>query len=58
MGMAVFAGMLIATILGVILVPVLFVMIERVFGGKKGRGEVGAEQKEPEPQKAVSGGHA
>lgn len=34
MGMAVFAGMLIATILGVLLVPALFVMIERV-GHKK-----------------------
>jgi HAE1 family hydrophobic/amphiphilic exporter-1 len=34
MGMAVFSGMLIATILGVLLVPALFVMIERV-GHKK-----------------------
>lgn len=33
MGMAVFSGMLIATILGVLLVPALFVMIERT--GKK-----------------------
>ncbi len=33
MGMAVFAGMLIATILGVLLVPALFVMIEKA--GKK-----------------------
>jgi hydrophobe/amphiphile efflux-1 (HAE1) family protein len=33
MGMTVFAGMLIATIVGVILVPVLFVMVERVIGG-------------------------
>src|SRR6185295_19511806 len=32
MGMAVFAGMLVATILGVILVPVLFVVIMRLFG--------------------------
>lgn len=35
MGMAVFAGMLIATILGVILVPALYVIIERLSGGKK-----------------------
>jgi HAE1 family hydrophobic/amphiphilic exporter-1 len=39
MGMAVFAGMLVATILGVILVPVLYVTVERFFGGKKKEGE-------------------
>jgi HAE1 family hydrophobic/amphiphilic exporter-1 len=32
MGMTVFAGMLIATIVGVILVPVLYVLVERVVG--------------------------
>ncbi|HEY2432259.1 MAG TPA: multidrug efflux RND transporter permease subunit [Vicinamibacterales bacterium] len=32
MGMAVFAGMLIATILGVLLVPMLFVAVERMVG--------------------------
>ena len=32
MGMAVFAGMLIATILGVVLIPVLFVVVEKVIG--------------------------
>jgi HAE1 family hydrophobic/amphiphilic exporter-1 len=55
MGMAVFAGMLVATILGVVLVPVLFVVIERLFGGK-GEGK-GAEAAELEPRKAA-GGHA
>jgi HAE1 family hydrophobic/amphiphilic exporter-1 len=59
MGMAVFAGMLVATILGVVLVPVLFVVVERLFGGK-GKGEApdapGTEA-EPEPRKAA-GGHA
>jgi hydrophobic/amphiphilic exporter-1 (mainly G- bacteria), HAE1 family len=35
-GMAVFAGMLIATILGVCLIPVLFVVVEKVTGGKAG----------------------
>jgi HAE1 family hydrophobic/amphiphilic exporter-1 len=35
MGMAVFSGMLIATIFGVLLVPVLFVLIEKIGGGKK-----------------------
>jgi HAE1 family hydrophobic/amphiphilic exporter-1 len=34
MGMAVFSGMLVATIVGVILIPALFVMIEKL-GGKK-----------------------
>ena len=33
MGMAVFAGMLIATILGVLLIPMLFVAVEKVRGG-------------------------
>ena len=33
--MSVFAGMLVATVLGVVLVPVLFVTVERLFGGKK-----------------------
>ena len=32
MGMSVFAGMLIATVLGVLLIPMLFVMVEKVVG--------------------------
>jgi hypothetical protein len=32
MGMAVFSGMLIATIVGVCLIPVLFVVVGRVIG--------------------------
>jgi HAE1 family hydrophobic/amphiphilic exporter-1 len=35
MGMTVFAGMLIATILGVLLIPMLYVAVERVTGKKK-----------------------
>jgi hydrophobic/amphiphilic exporter-1 (mainly G- bacteria), HAE1 family len=35
MGMAVFSGMLIATILGVLLIPMLFVAVEKVVGGAK-----------------------
>jgi HAE1 family hydrophobic/amphiphilic exporter-1 len=35
MGMAVFSGMLMATILGVILVPMLFVLVERLFGRRR-----------------------
>ena len=34
-GMTVFAGMLVATILGVLLIPMLFVAVERVTGRKK-----------------------
>ena len=33
MGMTVFSGMLIATILGVLLIPMLFVAVEKVIGG-------------------------
>jgi HAE1 family hydrophobic/amphiphilic exporter-1 len=36
MGMAVFSGMLVATFLAVFLVPALFTMVEKLFGGKKG----------------------
>jgi HAE1 family hydrophobic/amphiphilic exporter-1 len=50
MGMAVFAGMLIATIFGVLLIPVLFVLIERL-GSKKGKGKPAAHAP------AASGGH-
>src|SRR6186713_328077 len=35
MGMSVFAGMLIATILGVCLIPMLFVFVEKITGGSK-----------------------
>jgi len=33
MGMAVFSGMLIATFLGVFLIPVLYVTVEKIIGG-------------------------
>jgi HAE1 family hydrophobic/amphiphilic exporter-1 len=35
MGMTVFAGMLVATILGVCLIPMLFVAVEKITGGSK-----------------------
>jgi len=35
MGMAVFSGMLIATILGVCLVPMLFVLIGKISGAER-----------------------
>jgi HAE1 family hydrophobic/amphiphilic exporter-1 len=41
-GMAVFAGMLIATILGVCLIPVLFVVVEKLTGGDKHAGPLAA----------------
>jgi len=56
MGMTVFSGMLVATILGVILVPVLFVVIERLSGGGRPPEKRAAEQ-EHKPTKAASGGH-
>jgi HAE1 family hydrophobic/amphiphilic exporter-1 len=59
MGMAVFAGMLVATILGVILVPVLFVAVERLFGGKKKEAERPAPGEPEAPHRAAgAGGHA
>jgi HAE1 family hydrophobic/amphiphilic exporter-1 len=35
MGIVVFSGMLIATMIGVLLIPVLFVVVEKLTGGKK-----------------------
>ncbi|OUS11136.1 RND transporter [Gammaproteobacteria bacterium 53_120_T64] len=35
MGMTVFSGMLVATVVGVLLVPAMFVAVERIFGTKK-----------------------
>jgi HAE1 family hydrophobic/amphiphilic exporter-1 len=53
MGMAVFSGMLIATILGVLLVPVLFVTVEKITGGKKKK----ASGATPAPAPEGAGGH-
>jgi len=52
MGMAVFAGMLIATMLGVCLVPVLFVVVEKL-GGNKAHAPASPPSAEPAP----AGGH-
>jgi HAE1 family hydrophobic/amphiphilic exporter-1 len=35
MGMAVFSGMLVATMVGVVLIPVLFSFVEKITGGGK-----------------------
>ena len=52
-GMAVFAGMLIATILGVCLIPVLFVVVEKLTGGGKHAAPPGGAL----PADAHGGGH-
>jgi HAE1 family hydrophobic/amphiphilic exporter-1 len=54
-GAAVFYGMLIATILGVLLIPMLFVMVERVTGGSKKVHAVAPAQ--PPAAQPASGGH-
>jgi HAE1 family hydrophobic/amphiphilic exporter-1 len=53
MGMTVFAGMLIATILGVLLIPMLFVLVGKLTGSKPGPApETGPPARAPE-----GGGH-
>ena len=54
--MAVFAGMLIATILGVLLIPMLYVAVERVTGGSKAHAPPPVTPKQ-EPAHAGTGGH-
>jgi HAE1 family hydrophobic/amphiphilic exporter-1 len=56
MGMTVFAGMLVATILGVLLVPMLFVFVERVTGRKHAPAVAGAPAA-PLPAPHVPGAH-
>ncbi|MFN7986576.1 MAG: multidrug efflux RND transporter permease subunit [Thermoanaerobaculia bacterium] len=56
MGMAVFAGMAIATLLGVCLVPVLFVLVEKVAGKKHGPEDPTTALK-TSPVPTVGGGH-
>jgi hydrophobe/amphiphile efflux-1 (HAE1) family protein len=48
MGMTVFSGMLAATVLGVLVVPALFVMVERLSGRDKQKGEVSESASEGE----------
>ena len=56
MGMTVFAGMLVATILGVCLIPMLFVMVEKVTGAKQHAS--GAGRSGTAPALAAEHGHA
>ena len=53
MGMAVFSGMLVATALAVVLVPVLFVVVERLTGGRARA----APEAKPEPPARVTLSH-
>jgi HAE1 family hydrophobic/amphiphilic exporter-1 len=55
-GMAVFSGMLIATILGVCLIPMLFVIVERITGGGHGGKAEAAPVPPPAPAHGA-GGH-
>ncbi len=57
MGMTVFSGMLVATFLGVLLVPMLFVMVQKLSGGRQGAPSAAAA---PPPDLATEhgqGGH-
>jgi HAE1 family hydrophobic/amphiphilic exporter-1 len=54
MGMAVFSGMLIATMVGVVLIPVLFCFVEKISGGGK-HAPASSEGKPAAP--APAGGH-
>jgi len=53
-GVAVFSGMLIATILGVLLIPMLFVAVEKITGGAKKQAAAGVSA--PPPALAAHGG--
>ncbi len=53
MGMTVFSGMLIATILGVLLIPALYTLVGRLTGSKPGHAPAAA----PTDVTAVGGGH-
>ncbi|MNY82706.1 Efflux pump membrane transporter BepG [compost metagenome] len=49
MGMTSFAGMLTATLVGVVLVPGLFVIVEKYLGGKKKKAAAAASSEEAKP---------
>jgi hydrophobic/amphiphilic exporter-1 (mainly G- bacteria), HAE1 family len=58
MGTAVFWGMLVATIVGIFIIPGLFTMVERIKFGKKVKVAPSAEPALAEPAHAVpAGGH-
>jgi hypothetical protein len=55
MGMTVFSGMLVATFLGVLLIPMLFVAVEKITGGSKEHAPAGAAV--PPQKLATEHGH-
>jgi HAE1 family hydrophobic/amphiphilic exporter-1 len=57
MGMAVFSGMLVATILGVLLIPMLYVAVEKVIGGAKQPAATPAITPPPALAPGHGGGH-
>ena len=57
MGMAVFSGMLIATLLGVLLVPALYVAVERVAGSGKRKPPAGRTEGLAAGATDATGGH-
>jgi hydrophobe/amphiphile efflux-1 (HAE1) family protein len=57
MGMTVFAGMLVATILGVCLIPMLFVFVEKMTGGSKHVAPVTSPPPTPLVAQSGHGGH-
>ncbi len=57
MGMSVFAGMLIATMLAVLLIPVLFVLVEKLGTKKKTGSEEKTAALQTAPANAPGGGH-
>ena len=58
MGMTVFSGMLVATLVGVLLVPAMFIAVEQLFGSNKKASvpDSGADTKLPEPEITNRGG--
>jgi HAE1 family hydrophobic/amphiphilic exporter-1 len=55
MGMTVFSGMLVATMLGVLLIPMLYVAVEKVIGGGKAHAPTAAPT--GPPKLAAQAGH-
>jgi HAE1 family hydrophobic/amphiphilic exporter-1 len=58
MGVTVFSGMLVATMLAVVLVPVLFVVVEKLAGKKEAAKAPAPPPEEPEHDTGLAGGQA
>jgi HAE1 family hydrophobic/amphiphilic exporter-1 len=57
MGMAVFSGMLVATFLGVLLIPMLYVMVEKVVGARAPKPAVAPTPPKLAAEHGHGGGH-